>query len=223
MACSRECPMRAIASLTMEGCMLRFTPVRAAVLLALTTASLASAQNAPSKVYPQGGTMSAEASKAKAHKMSSAELIRSATSAGPRSISDNATVMAADASGKMVQLRPGTNGWTCIPDEPSTPGLDPMCIDKNGMEWVSALIAKAPKPKNTAPGLIYMLEGGSDISATDPFATKTDHYVSSPAHYMIMWPYDAKSTGFTTTPKKTGTWIMWAGTPYAHLMVNQTP
>jgi len=36
-------------------------------------------------------------------------------------------------------------------------------------------------------------------------------------------PYDAKSTGFATTPKKTGTWIMWAGTPYAHLMVNQTP
>ena len=34
--------------------------------------------------------MSAEASKAKAHKMSTAELIHSATSAGPRSISDNA-------------------------------------------------------------------------------------------------------------------------------------
>jgi hypothetical protein len=203
--------------------MSRVIPIRAALVLSLTAASLAHAQAAPAKVHPQGGAMSAEASKAKAHKMSSAELIRSATSAGPRSISDNAAVMAADASGKMVQLRAGTNGWTCIPDEPSTPGLDPMCIDKNGMDWVQGLMAKAPKPKNTAPGLIYMLEGGSDISATDPFATKTDHYVSSPAHYMIMWPYDAKSTGFSTTPKKTGSWIMWAGTPYAHLMVNQTP
>jgi hypothetical protein len=203
--------------------MSRVIPIRAALLLSLTTASLAYAQAAPAKVHPQGGAMTAEASKAKASKMSSAALIHSATSAGPRSISDNAAVMAADASGKMVQLRPGTNGWTCIPDEPSTPGLDPMCIDKNGMDWVQGLMAKAPKPKNTAPGLIYMLEGGSDISATDPFATKTDHYVSSPAHYMIMWPYDAKSTGFSTTPKKTGTWIMWAGTPYAHLMVNQTP
>jgi hypothetical protein len=171
--------MRAIASLNKEGCMLRFTPVHAAVLLAIAVAPVASAQDAPMKVHPQGGAMSAEASKAKAHKMSTAELIRSATSAGPRSISDNAAVMAADASGKMVQLRAGTNGWTCIPDEPTTPGLDPMCIDKNGMEWVSALIAKKPKPTNTAPGLIYMLEGGSDISATDPFATKTDHYVSS--------------------------------------------
>jgi hypothetical protein len=203
--------------------MSRVTPTRVALLLALTAASLASAQNAPAKVLPQGGAMTAEASKARAHRMSSAELIRSATSAGPRSISEHAAVMAADASGKMVQLRAGTNGWTCIPDEPTTPGLDPMCIDKNGMEWVSALIAKKPKPTNTAPGLIYMLQGGSDISATNPFATTTDHYVSSPPHFMIMWPYDAKSTGFATTPKKTGSWIMWAGTPYAHLMVNQTP
>ena len=193
------------------------TPVRAAIVLLLGAASTALAQ------HQQGGAMTAEMSKAKAHKMSSAELIRSATAAGPRSISEHAAVMAADASGKMVPLRPGTNGWTCVPDEPNSPGLDPMCIDKNGMEWVKAWMAKAPKPTNSAPGLIYMLEGGSDISATDPFATKTDHYVSSPAHYMIMWPYDAKSTGLSTTPKKTGTWIMWAGTPYAHLMINQTP
>jgi len=203
--------------------MLRFTVVPAAMLLTVTVASVASAQDVAAKVRPQGGMMSAAASKAKAHKMSTAEIIRSATSAGPRSISDNATVMAADDSGKMVKIRAGTNGWTCIPDEPNTPGLDPMCIDKSGMEWVSALIAKKPKPTNTAPGLIYMLQGGSDISATNPFATTTDHYVSSPAHFMIMWPYDAKTTGFATTPKKTGSWIMWAGTPYAHLMVNQTP
>jgi transposase len=24
-------------------------------------------------------------------------------------------------------------------------------------------------------------------------------------------------------PKQTGTWIMWSGTPYAHLMINQRP
>jgi len=203
--------------------MLRFTPLRAALLLTVAAASVASAQAAPSKVDQQGGRMTAEASKAKAHRMTTAEAIRSATAAGPRSISDNATVMAADASGKMVPMRAGTNGWTCIPDEPSTPGVDPMCIDKQGMEWVQSLIAKKPKPTNTGPGLIYMLQGGSDLSATDPFATKTDHYISSPAHFMVMWPYDAKTSGFSATPKKTGSWIMWAGTPYAHLMVNQTP
>lgn len=198
------------------------TPVRAALLLTLA-ATVATAQGAPSKVNQQGAAMSAEMAKAKVRKMSAAELIRSATSAAPRAIGEHAAVMAPDASGKMAQLRAGTNGWTCMPDEPETPGLDPMCLDKAGMEWAQALMSKASKPTNTTPGIIYMLRGGSDISATDPFATKTDHFVESPPHYMIMWPFDAKATGFSTTPKKTGTWIMWAGTPYAHLMINQTP
>ena len=36
-------------------------------------------------------------------------------------------------------------------------------------------------------------------------------------------PFDPKSTGLSDKPKQTGSWIMWAGTPYAHLMVNQKP
>ena len=155
--------------------------------------------------------------------MSTAELIRSATSAAPRELGEHAAVIAPGANGKMAEIRAGTNGWTCMADEPDTPGLDPMCLDKQSMIWVQSLMSKAKKPTNTAPGIVYMLQGGSDISATDPYATKTEHFVESPPHYMIMWPYDAKSTGFSTTPKKTGTWIMWAGTPYAHLMINQKP
>ena len=40
---------------------------------------------------------------------------------------------------------------------------------------------------------------------------------------MILWPYDPGASGLPAKPKKTGTWIMWAGTPYAHLMINQVP
>ena len=195
------------------------TPVRAALVLLLGAAPAAVAQE---KVNHQGGAMSAAAAKAKVKKMSNAELIRSATSAAPREIGDHAAVIAPGANGKMAEIRAGTNGWTCMADEPDTPGLDPMCLDKQSMTWVQSLMSKAAKPANTAPGIVYMLQGGSDISATDPFATKTDHFIESPPHYMIMWPYDAKSTGFSATPKKTGT-FMWAGTPYAHLMINQKP
>jgi hypothetical protein len=80
-----------------------------------------------------------------------------------------------------------------------------------------------PKPGNTAPGIGYMLMGGSDISATDPWQTTTETYVSSPPHWMLLWPVDAKTSGLATTPKKNVTWIMWAGTPYSHLMINQKP
>jgi len=200
-----------------------FTPCRVALaLLLLAPALTATAQQKSEKVNQQGA-MTASMAKAKVKKMSNVEIVRSATSAAPREIADHAAVIAPDANGKMATIRPGTNGWTCMADEPDTPGLDPMCLDEASMQWVQSLMAKAAKPTNTVPGIIYMLQGGSDISATDPWATKTEHFIESPPHYMIMWPYDAKSTGFSTTPKKTGTWIMWAGTPYAHLMINQKP
>jgi hypothetical protein len=197
------------------------TPVRAALVILLVGATTVAAQ--ADKPKQQGGVMTAEMSKAKVKKMSPAEIIRSATSAAPRNIAEHAAVMAPDANGKMTELRAGTNGWTCLADEPDTPGVDPMCLDKAAMQWVQSWMDKTPKPTNTVPGIVYMLQGGSDISATDPFQTKTDHFIESPPHYMIMWPFDAKATGFSTTPKKTGTWIMWAGTPYAHLMINQKP
>jgi hypothetical protein len=196
--------------------------VRTALLLSLAAAT-AAAQGASTSVGQQGGARTAASSKAKVKSMSTAAIIASATAAAPREIGEHATVITPGANGKMVTVRPGTNGWTCMPDEPDTPGLDPMCLDKVGMQWAQSLMSKSPKPANTAPGIIYMLKGGSDISATDPFATKTDHFVESPPHWMILWPYDAKQSGLPTTPKKTGTWIMWAGTPYAHLMINQVP
>jgi len=200
-----------------------FTPVRAALVLLLVGAPAVAAQQKADKVNQQGSEMSATMAKAKVKKMSNAETIRSAVSAAPVDIAAHAAVVAPDASGKMAEIRAGTNGWTCMADEPDTPGLDPMCLDAQSMKWVQSLMSHASKPANTAPGIIYMLQGGSDISATDPYATKTEHFVESPPHYMIMWPYEAKATGFATTPKKTGTWIMWADTPYAHLMINQKP
>jgi hypothetical protein len=81
------------------------------------------------------------------------------------------------------------------------------------------------KPKNTAPGIACMLTGGSDISARDPWAriVPGQTFVESPPHCMVMWAFDATTTGLRTTPSKTGSWIMFAGTPYAHLIVNQVP
>jgi hypothetical protein len=38
-----------------------------------------------------------------------------------------------------------------------------------------------------------------------------------------LWPFDPQATGLSDRPKNTGTWVMWAGTPYAHLMINQKP
>ena len=138
-------------------------------------------------VKPQGGMMTASANKAKMKKMSIAELIRSALAAAPHDIAEHVAVNAPDASSKMAEIHAGTNGWTCTATSRDTRGVDPMCLDKQSMRWVRSLMSHAAKPVNTAPGIVCMLQGGSDITATDPFATKTDHYVDSPPHYMIMW------------------------------------
>jgi hypothetical protein len=144
-----------------------------------------------------------------------------ALSAGPPSITADATVADMDAQGKMTILRKGSNGYTCIPGHPGVVGDVAMCADEQAMIWAGDLLSHKPRPTNTKPGIIYMLAGGTDWSATDPYATSGTP-ISEPPHWMIMWPYEA-SSGLPTTFKDTGTWIMWAGTPYAHLMINQKP
>ena len=84
------------------------------------------------------------------------------------------------------------------------------------------LIAHKPKPTNTRPGILYMLAGGMSQSATDPWATNGTP-VKEPPHWSLIWPFDPKEAGLSDKPKDTGTWVMYAGTPYAHLMTNQKP
>ncbi len=98
------------------------------------------------------------------------ELMTNAMSAAPRAVARNATVVAFDEKGQMRTLRKGTNNFTCIPDNPTTPGNDPMCLDKNGMEWAAAWMAKKEPPAGKV-GFGYMLRGGSDASNEDPHAT----------------------------------------------------
>jgi hypothetical protein len=178
------------------------TPAAAAALLALTAFA------APFM------TAAAPASETPAQK------IARALSAGPPSITAHATVADMDAKGKMTVLRKGTNGWTCIAGHPGVVGDDPMCGDAAAMQWGDDW-AHHKKPSNAKPGIAYMLAGGTDWSASDPFATKGTP-IKEPPHWMILYPVD-KTSGLATTPRDTGTWIMYAGTPYAHLMINGKP
>lgn len=155
-------------------------------------------------------------------KMTDAQLIASAESAGPPAISKAATIMVMDGK-SMRTLRKGTNGWTCMPDDPSTPGPDPMCADRNGMIWGDALQAHKPPP----PGLIgtaYMLAGGSDASNLDPFATKPKDgkWVTTGPHLMILNARVAANSGYPTkeaNPDTSRPYVMFGGTPWAHIMV----
>jgi hypothetical protein len=151
-----------------------------------------------------------------------ADLIKSAESAAPASVASGAAVYAAQADGSMKTLREGTNGFWCMPDSPATPGPDPMCGDANAMDWAMAWIGKKDPPKGKV-GFIYMLAGGTDASNTDPYATaptETNAWVKTGPHVMVMNAMDLMA-GYPTAaqPDTSKPYVMWHGTPYAHLMI----
>ncbi len=148
--------------------------------------------------------------------------IERAMSAGPPEIARSAKIIDKDAQGHTVVLREGSNGFTCMPGNANVIGEPPMCADGPSMRWTADLAARKPKPTNTVPGITYILEGATQRSDSDPY-DQTSPEINVPPHWMIMWPFDAKATGLPTTHRDTGAYIMWAGTPYAHVHVMGRP
>jgi hypothetical protein len=146
--------------------------------------------------------------------------IAEAMSAGPAEINKGATIAEMGPDSKMTTLRPGTNLWTCMPAQSDT--LPPMCVDQASMQWMMDFRAHKPKPTNVVPGITYMLAGATQRSDSDPY-DKTSPLIQIGPHWMIMWPFDPKATGLPTTHRATGSYIMWAGNPYAHVHVMGSP
>ena len=148
--------------------------------------------------------------------------IESALRALPAGLAKDAAVVAANPDGTMTMLRAGTNGFTCMGDNPNTPGQDPMCMDANAMKWAEAWIGHKPPPADNV-GLMYMLAGGSDASNTDPYGTKPadgGKWVETGPHVMVVGAeslnklYPSGGNPDTTKP-----YVMFGGTPYAHVMM----
>jgi hypothetical protein len=205
---------------------------RTATLLMACAFVVPVAMYAQSTASKQGTTKPSTGSQTAAKpamKKTDAQLIADAASAAPANISKGATIMnwPETPTGQPRQLRAGTNGWVCYPSSPmefkdASVG-DPMCMDKAWQGWADAWLKKAAgPPRSTSSGIAYMLRGDKGASNSDPFAEKetaTNNWVVSPPHIMVLYP-DVKSLdAFSADPKNGGPWVMWKGTPYAHLMV----
>jgi hypothetical protein len=153
---------------------------------------------------------------------SDAQMIASAMAAAPASVAKQATIVAMDANGSMRTLRTGTNGFTCMPDNPATPGPDAMCMDKNALAWAMAWVAHETPPAGKV-GFMYMLAGGTDASNTDPYATSpaaNNHWIKTGPHVMVVGADQSFYDGYPkdADPDTSVPYVMWAGTPYQHLM-----
>jgi hypothetical protein len=143
-------------------------------------------------------------------------VIANALKAAPTPIAENATVV--DWSGNT--LREGTNGWVCFPDPPGMEAAS-MCLDAPWQAWAGAWQNKEPVTLEHV-GIAYMLMGDAGASNIDPHAegpTADNEWVKSGPHLMLIVPDAAALEGFPTDPKNGGPWVMWKGTPYAHVMI----
>ena len=75
----------------------------------------------------------------------------------------------------------------------------------------------------TRVGFGYMLQGDMPVSNTDPFATAptaTNQWIQDGApHIMLLLPDQRLLDSLPTDPASGGPFVMWKGTPYAHVML----
>ena len=151
---------------------------------------------------------------------SKAELITDAESAAPAAVTKNATIKSSD--GKV--LREGSNGWTCYP---GSSAIGPMCNRPQWDEVLGAMMNKKPVDVKEF-SISYMLAGEGEalgVSNKDPYASKPtsdNDWIKEGPHLMILVPDSAALEGLSTDPKDP-VYVMWKGTPYAHIMVKIAP
>ncbi len=147
-----------------------------------------------------------------------AALIADAEAAAPPELAATATIM--DWEGNV--LREGNGAYTCLPTPPMLdPGVSPMCMDSEWMTWGQAWMGKQPYTPGGL-GISYMMAGDGGASNVDPYAegpTDDNDWIVEGAHLMIILPDPAALEGLSTDPHNGGPYVMWKGTPYAHIMV----
>lgn len=164
--------------------------------------------------------------------MSHDQTVAAASRGGPAAIAENATIAWIDSAANVHVMRSGTNGFTCAIVRPD-PFAGAICADQVGFAWELAMLhGAATPPAQTAPGIAYMAEGGAHYEDAagnvvmehdlSKHAAGSKRVVEQP-HWMLIWPYDPAATGLPTKENAAGTYIMFAGTPWAHVMVYQNP
>jgi hypothetical protein len=91
---------------------------------------------------------------------SDAEKIASAMKAGPRFVTQNATVLdwPSSSGGEFRVLRAGTSAWTCLPGIPQGTHDEPGCFDQVFLRFVKDSIA-GRTPDVQSVGISYMYGG----------------------------------------------------------------
>ena len=160
--------------------------------------------------------------------------IAAAVQAAPEERRAGATVLGYDAAGALVTLRAGANDIVCLADDPKEAAFSVACYHKDLEPFMARgreLAAKGVKGKEREETRWKEIESGAIKMSREP---RTLHVLSGsgfdPATGTIADPYlrwviytpfaTPEATGLPIRPVPGGPWLMFPGTPTAHIMIS---
>lgn len=158
--------------------------------------------------------------------------IKTAVLAAPEADREGAAVLGYDASGALVTLRPGSNNFICIADDPKQKGFSVACYHKDLEPFMARgrELAAAGKSAETFKIREEEVKSGklvipdkSILNVTTGTVNETTGEITDLyTRYVIYIPYATpETTGIPLKPIADGApWIMNPGTHRAHIMIN---
>lgn len=161
-----------------------------------------------------------------------AEQIAAAVSALPTAQREGATVLGYGTDGKLTTLRKGTGGMTCLGNNPAGKEFHVACYhdsiepfmargrelrsqgvkdpEVDSVRFREAKSGKLPLPKQ--PASLFQIFGGT-------FDSRTGEVAGGRRLYVVYIPYaTTATTGIPDKPAQDAPWLMFPGTPKAHIM-----
>ncbi len=161
-----------------------------------------------------------------------AQQIAAAVTALPQELRPGATVLGYVQAGKLVSLRSGTNDMICLAPDPAAQDFHSACyhramepfmargralraqgIKGAQVDTVRFAEVKAGKIKMpTQPTMLYQIFGGT-------FDAATGKVTGGQLLYVTYIPFaTTATTGISANPSDKSPWLMFPGTPKAHIM-----
>ena len=166
-----------------------------------------------------------------------AEQIAGATLPLPKDLREGAGVMGYKTAGKLEVLRAPKNGMICLANDPSAAQFHVACYAESmepfmargrelrekgtagtQVDTIRFAEVKSGKIKMPAQAALYQMTGPKG-----DFNPATGLAPHSPSNYVMYMPFaTALTTGLSTKPDGNKPWLMYPGTPKAHIMISGT-
>jgi hypothetical protein len=168
-------------------------------------------------------------SSASAQELSVEAQIAEAVSPLPDSLRAGASVVSYDARGNPQVLRAGTNSVVCHPDVVTAPGFFVRCHHKAlapQRDMEAKLFSEGKQPADVQATVQAAIKAGTLTAApagTMEYVRTGETREKSTVLWVMMMPNaTGESTGLSTAESPTAPWLMFAGTPGAHIMMPQS-